>query len=81
MSTLCNFLMENYSNYIFTEQEKEILRPIAETLALIDGNAFFHLKHEDNKEWYEMYLPDAMEIFKNNGGLNALAGQISWLRE
>ena len=28
----------------FTAHEKRILRPIAETIAIMDGNAFFHCK-------------------------------------
>lgn len=31
---------------------KEILRPIAETLAMLDGNAFFGMGDTKNQEWY-----------------------------
>lgn len=62
---------------IFEDDEyAELLRPIAETIAMMDGNAFFtfedHWKH---------YLPEADAVFRNNGGLEGWAGQASWIRE
>ena len=65
----------------FTTEEKALLRPIAETLAMLDGNAFFSMPLEDGKEWYEQYLPEAWELWHSNGGLASWAGQTSWGRE
>jgi len=63
----------------FTENEKAILRPIAETIAMLDGNAFFTMDCQDG-EWYEQYLPEAWSLFQNNGGINGWAGEASWVR-
>ncbi len=64
----------------FSEEEKKMLRPIAETLALLDGNAFFTIEI-DGKEWYESYLPEAWLVFSRNGGLPGWAGEASWIKE
>lgn len=64
-------------DHTFTEEEKEILRPIAETLAMLDGNAFFDLA----SDIYESYLPEARALFNSNGGLTGWAGGASWVRE
>lgn len=61
----------------FTEDEKNILRPIAETLAMLDGNAFFDM-HSDI---YKSYLPEARALFNNSGGINGWAGGVSWIRD
>lgn len=61
----------------FTDNEKAILRPIAETLAMLDGNAFFDLA----SDIYESYLPEARAIFNSNGGINGWAGGASWVRD
>ena len=65
----------------FTAEEKALLRPIAETFAMLDGNAFFSMPLEDGKEWYEQYLPEACELWHSNGGLKGWAGATSWGRE
>ena len=54
----------------FTAEEKHLLRPIAETLAMLDGNAFF----QPDLSWYEQYLPEADALFQSNGGMNGWAG-------
>lgn len=64
----------------FTVDEKEMLRPIAETLAMLDGNAFFTMDCQDG-EWYEQYLPEAWSLFESNGGVNGWAGEASWIRD
>lgn len=69
----------------FSEQEKALLRPIAETLAMMDGNAFFEMtdKPEDRhngSEWYEGYLNQASAIFNSNGGLHGWAGGASFAK-
>lgn len=67
----------------FTKKEKLMLRPIAEVLCLLDGNAFFGISIDDNGEdtWYEQYLPEAYVIWKSNGGMKGWASQVSWIRE
>lgn len=61
----------------FTEYEKEYLRPIAETLAMLDGNAFF----EVSETFWESYLPEARAVFTSNGGLTGWASGASWIKE
>jgi hypothetical protein len=65
----------------FTLKEKHLLRPIAEVIALMDGNAFFGMSIDDNGEdvWYEQYLPEAYVIYKQNGGDKGWASQVSWV--
>lgn len=51
----------------------DMLRPMAETLAMIDGNAFFGHRYADadgvEREWWEQYVPEAEAIFDaNNAG-------------
>lgn len=63
----------------FTEAEKVKLRPIAETLAMLDGNAFFG--NDDNgRQWFEMYLPEAHALYESNGGDDGWAGQASFVK-
>lgn len=56
----------------FTAREKHALRPIAETLAMLDGNAFFGLSQDENGDdnHYEQYLPEAWALVRSNGGLD-----------
>ena len=70
----------------FSDREKEILRPIAETLAMLDGNAFFGNTFDregKSHDWYEMYLPEAWALYKGNGGnsegTQGWASEVSWL--
>ena len=65
----------------FTTEEKALLRPRAETLAMLDGNAFFSMPGEYEREWYEQYLSEAWEVWNSNGGLAGWAGLTSWGRE
>lgn len=60
----------------FTESEKNKLSPIAETLAMMDGNAFF-----TNSDVVESYLPEAHAIYESNGGDTGWASECSWLRD
>ena len=55
----------------FTEDQKKILRPLAESIAILDGNAFWGLTRNENNEdtWYEQYLPEAWVIYKSNPGI------------
>jgi hypothetical protein len=80
--TLLNFNFPPSKKKKFTEGEKLILRPIAEVLCLLDGNAFFGMStDEDGKDlWYEQYLPEAYRIYIANGGKEGWAGQASWIR-
>lgn len=65
----------------FTDEEKRYLRPIAETLAMLDGNAFFRMVTINDTEWYEQYLPEAWALWKNNGGKNGWSGATGWAQE
>ena len=67
--------------YKFTLKQKQLLKPIAEVIALMDGNAFFGISSDDNGEdiWYEQYLPEAYVIYKQNGGDKGWASQVSWV--
>jgi hypothetical protein len=73
-------LRSDATTKVFTDEEKAILRPIAETIAMLDGNAFFTMD-TDKGEWYEQYLPEAWSLFKANGGLDGWAGEASWIRD
>lgn len=67
----------------FSDKQKAQLRPIAEVLALLDGNAFFGVSVDDNGQdtWYEQYLPEAWMIFKTNGGESGWVSQTSWMKD
>ena len=67
----------------FSEKEKQILRPIAEVLCLLDGNAFFGISTDEWGEdiWYESYLPEAYVVYKANGGDKGWARELSWVIE
>ena len=65
----------------WSDEEKALLRPIAETLAMLDGNAFFTHTLPDGREWYEQYLSEAATIFHENGGLNGWASEANWIKE
>ena len=65
----------------FTDNEKQMLRPIAEVIALLDGNGFFTMDLGDDREWYEQYLPEAWSIFEGNGGIKGWSGKMSWIRD
>jgi len=53
----------------FDDDEKELLRPIAETLAMLSGNAFFGLTTDAHGEdvLYEDYLPQAAALYESAG--------------
>lgn len=77
-----HFIIDHrFVNYDWTDDEKRVLRPIAETIALLDGNAYFPHKLPDGREWYEQYLPEAASIFYDNGGLDGWAQHLSWIEE
>ena len=54
----------------YSTAEKSKLRPIAETLAMLDGNAFFGIEtnEEGDDIWWEQYLPEAWSLYQANGG-------------
>jgi len=60
----------------FDDAEKAKLLPIAETLAMMDGNAFF--SHDG---FADSYLPEAHAIYESNGGDTGWACECSWVRE
>lgn len=72
---------EKFLTKKFTNDEKKILRPIAETLALLDMNAFFSFTLNDGREYYEQYLVEAATLFYDSGGFNGWAGMASWVKE
>lgn len=61
----------------FTDEEKAKLRPVAETLAMLDQNAFFGMKTTGDREWYEAYLGEAHALWEGNGGDTGWAGASS----
>lgn len=63
----------------FTENERAKLRPIAETLAMLDGNAFFGMG-DSERYWADQYLPEAAAIYESNGGDEGWAGDASFAR-
>lgn len=64
----------------FSPGEKRKLRPIAETLAMLDGNAFFDVGPTDGGEWFEQYLPQAHALYEANGGDFGWAGEASFAK-
>ncbi len=66
------------------EADRVRLRPVAETLAMLDGNAFFGTtvpgRDGRDREWYEGYLGDAAALVERNGGWNGWPGQASFAR-
>jgi hypothetical protein len=58
----------------FTPEEKKALRPVAETIAMLDGNAFFGLQRGDDGDdvHYEQYLGEAHALVEANGAWSAL---------
>lgn len=67
----------------FTDLQKRQLRPIAEVLAIMDGNGFFGISTNDQGEddWYEQYLPEAWVIFKSNGPDGGWIQETSWMKQ
>lgn len=65
----------------FTDGEKAKLRPMAETLAMLDGNAFFGMQVRDGEDFYEQYLPEAHALYEANGGDGGWAGAASFARD
>ncbi|KRB22659.1 hypothetical protein [Mesorhizobium sp. Root172] len=59
----------------FSAEERAKLLPIAETLAMLDGNAFFTFDG-----WADMYLPEADALYKSNGGDGGWAGEASFAK-
>jgi hypothetical protein len=57
------------------------LRPISESLALIDGNAFFGNFHEiNNAPWQDQYANDAYVLYEHHGGDKGRAGQLACVK-
>lgn len=79
--------MNRHRNFTIEEPEEgwcqdfdanyaELLRPMAETLAMMDGNAFFTFD-----DHWRNYLPEADAVFRSNGGIDGWAGQCSWIQD
>jgi hypothetical protein len=62
---------------VFTDQDRRKLRPIAETLAMLDGNAFFGI----DSTHYEAYLTEADAVYRSNGGDDGWASTASWIQD
>lgn len=60
--------------------KRDMLRPMAETLAMLDGNAFFGNEAGPGVEWWEQYVPEAEALFKANGGMKGWAGMTSFAK-
>ena len=62
--------------------EKEKLRSIAETLAMLDGNAFFgaNTDEEGDDVHYEGYLPEAHALYESNGGDQGWSSEASFAK-
>lgn len=58
----------------FTTEERDYLWPIAEVLAMLDGNAFL-----TEKAIIESYLPEAHYLFESNGGMTGWSSELSWI--
>jgi len=67
----------------FTAEEKRILRPIAEVIAIMDGNAFFGIQKDDNGSdtWYEQYLVEAWMIASYKNKINGWVKETSWVKD
>lgn len=64
----------------FTPEEKAKLRPIAETLSMLDGNAFLSMKTGNGQPWHEGYLAEADALYQANGGDTGWASEASFVR-
>jgi len=67
-----------------SEMEIEFLRPVAETLAMLDGNAFLSHMRADREDqtlrpWFTQYLPEAKALYESNGGRGGWAGYASFV--
>lgn len=63
----------------FSEAERLKLRPIAETLAMLDGNAFFGMGSGETY-WADQYLPEASALYEANGGDTGWASEASFAK-
>jgi len=60
----------------YSDEYKQKLRPIAETLALLDGNNISGpVLH------YTGYLIEADAVYRNNGGENGWASKTGWIQD
>jgi hypothetical protein len=60
---------------------KHMLRPMAETLAMLDGNAFFGMVGAHGNPWWQQYVPQAWVVFQGNGGLQGWAGEAQFVKD
>lgn len=90
LSHLCHILVRPYriekpgndwkSAGDMSVEEKSKLRPIAETLAMLDGNAFFGMDTGHGEIW-EQYLGEAHALYQANGGDSGWAGEASFAKK
>jgi hypothetical protein len=76
-----NHVPAHMLNRTYSDEEKKWLRPICETLAMLQWNAFFGVGLLDGTDWYEQWLPEAATIFYGNGGPTGWAGEMSWMKD
>lgn len=60
---------------------KHMLRPMAETLAMLDGNAFFGDLCANGVPWWQQYVPEAWVVFQANGGQDGWAGEAQFVKD
>ena len=70
----------------FDAEEKELLRPVAETIAMLSGDAFFGVRTDSdgNDLTYEEYLPQAAALYQSagsNASLTSIATQFTARRK
>jgi len=54
---------------------------MAETLAMLNGNAFFGGVDTLGNPWWHQYLPEAWVVFQDNGGLDGWAGEAQFVKD
>jgi hypothetical protein len=64
----------------FTDAERAKLLPIAETLAMLDDNAFLGTSLGNGRSWADQYLPEAYALYESSGGDSGWAGEASFAK-
>lgn len=64
----------------FTDAERAKLLPIAETLAMLDSNAFLCHPIKGDRPWADQYLPEAYALYESSGGDSGWAGEASFAK-
>lgn len=64
----------------FSADERQKLWPMAETLAMLDRNAFFVQDGKYQWDWVACYLTQAHALYEANGGDDGWAGEALFAR-